>query len=39
MSSESNAEAGQTLLIEIFPHPAHFFGRAGETVDQQARRL
>ena len=36
---KSNAEAGMSLSVQIFPHPTHFFGRAGESMDQQTRGL
>lgn len=35
MSRESNPQASTSLLVKIFPHPAHFLRRAGETMNKQ----
>lgn len=38
MSGESNSKAGESLLIKKFPHPAHFLGRASESMNKQHAR-
>lgn len=35
MSCQTNTKAGVALLMKILPHPAHFFGRAGESMNKQ----
>ena len=27
------------FFVQVFAHPAHFFGRAGESMDKQTRRF
>src|SRR6185503_7932530 len=39
MSGESHSKAGVALSIQIFSHPAHFFGSACEPMNEQARRF